>query len=128
MAKRKRYTPEEKASIIREMVQDGKAVSTAANEYELNPDLILSWRKHLVKEARIIFAIKRTDISAKAQERRIKELEAKLRERETLIAELAASVPATMKRWFYFPAGNGITLRSARDRSGNTGGGCKRTP
>jgi transposase-like protein len=89
MEKRKRYTPEEKASVLREVVEDGKAVSVVANEHELNPNLILSWRKHLIEEARSIFEIKRTDISGKAQGRRIAELETKLLERENLIAELA---------------------------------------
>jgi transposase-like protein len=89
MAKRKRYTPEEKASVLREVVEDGKAVSAAANEHELNPNLILSWRKRLIEEARSIFEIKRMDISGKARERRIAELESKLLERENLIAELA---------------------------------------
>ena len=87
--RRKRYTPEEKVSVLREVIEDGKAVSAAANEHELNPNLILSWRKHLLEEARSIFQIRRTDISGKAQERRIVELETKLLERENLIAELA---------------------------------------
>ncbi|MDR2094124.1 MAG: transposase [Treponema sp.] len=41
MEKRKRYTPEEKVLVLREVVEDGKAVSTVANEHELNPKLIL---------------------------------------------------------------------------------------
>jgi hypothetical protein len=43
----------------------------------------------MVENARETFTIKRSDISGKAQEHRIKGLEAKLLERETLIAELA---------------------------------------
>jgi transposase-like protein len=70
-------------------VEDGKAVSTVANNHELNPNLILNWRKQMVEQAQETFTIKRSDISGKAQERRIKGLEAKLLERETLIAELA---------------------------------------
>jgi transposase-like protein len=89
MGKRKRYTPEEKVSILREVVEDGKAVSTVANGHEMSPNLILNWRKQMVENARETFTIKRSDISDKAQERRIKELEAKLLERERLIAELA---------------------------------------
>jgi transposase-like protein len=89
MGKRKRYTPEEKVLVLREVVEEGKAVSGVANEHELNPNLILSWRKQMIEGAGSIFQIRRTDISGKAQERRIRELEAKLLERETLIAELA---------------------------------------
>jgi transposase-like protein len=89
MGKRKRHAPEEKVTILREVVEDGKAVSTAANNHELSPGLILNWRKQMVENAREIFMIKRSDISNKAQDRRIKELETKLLERETLTAELA---------------------------------------
>jgi transposase-like protein len=89
MGKRKRYTPEEKVLVLREVVEDGKAVSTVANEHELNPNLILSWRKQMVEGAMSIFQITRKDISEKANEQRIRELETKLLERENLIAELA---------------------------------------
>ena len=89
MGKRKRYTPEEKVLVLREVVEDGKTVSTVANEHELKPNLILSWRKQMVEGAMSIFQITRTDISEKAHERRIRELETKLLERENLIAELA---------------------------------------
>ncbi|MDR2094010.1 MAG: transposase [Treponema sp.] len=41
LEKRKRYTPEEKILVLREVVEDGKAVSTVANEHELNPNVIL---------------------------------------------------------------------------------------
>jgi transposase-like protein len=89
MGKRKRYTPEEKVSILREVVEDGKAVSTVANNYAMSPNLILNWRKQMVENARETFTIKRSDISDRAHERMIKELEAKVLERERLIAELA---------------------------------------
>jgi len=89
MEKRKRYTPEEKVLVLREVVEDGKAVSTVANDHELNPSLLLNWRKQMVEGARETFRIKRVDINDKAGERRAKELEAKLLERENLIAELA---------------------------------------
>jgi transposase-like protein len=98
MGKRKRYTPEEKVAILREVVEDWKAVSTVANNHELSPNLILNRRKQMVENARETFTIKRTDISGRAQERRIKELEVKLLERETLIAELAQENLGLKKR------------------------------
>jgi transposase-like protein len=89
MAKRKRYTPEEKILMLREVVEDGKAVSAVASEHQINPNLIFHWRKQMVEGAYGSFEIKRGEISDKAKERRIRELEAKLLERENLIAELA---------------------------------------
>jgi transposase-like protein len=37
MGRRKRYTPEEKVKILREIVEDGKTVSTVAEGYDLLP-------------------------------------------------------------------------------------------
>jgi transposase-like protein len=55
MGKRKRYTPEEKVSILREVVEDGNAVSTVANNYEMSPNLLLNWRKQMVENAQETF-------------------------------------------------------------------------
>jgi transposase-like protein len=120
MGKRKKYTPEENVLILREIVEDGKAVSTVANNQELNPNLILNWRKQMVENARETFTIKRSDISGKAQERRIKGLEAKLLERETLIAALAQENLELKKRKM-----GGIREREeeAREAGDDTGGG-----
>jgi hypothetical protein len=47
---------------------NGKAVSTVANNHELNPKLILNWQKQMVENAQETFTIKRSDISDKVQE------------------------------------------------------------
>ncbi|MDR2093989.1 MAG: transposase [Treponema sp.] len=44
MGKRKRYTPAEKVQILREIVEDGKPVSTVAENYGLHPNNIFNWR------------------------------------------------------------------------------------
>jgi transposase-like protein len=46
-------------------VEDGNGVSTVANNRELNPNLVLNWRKQRVETARETFTIKRSDISGK---------------------------------------------------------------
>ena len=37
MDKRKRYTPEEKIKILREILEDGKSISQTAEKYGLHP-------------------------------------------------------------------------------------------
>jgi transposase-like protein len=76
MGKRKRYTPAEKVQILRELVEDGKPVSTVAENYGLHPNNIFNWRKQLFEGALRIFEIKRLDVTAKAEGRKAAELEA----------------------------------------------------
>ena len=99
MGQRKRYTSEEKVKILREVLEDGKPVSRAAEEYTVHPNLILNWRKQLFEGALRIFEIRRPDISGKAAGREAAALEVKLREKDTVIAELAQEV-LTLKKNF----------------------------
>lgn len=92
MGKRKRYTSEEKVRILREVLEDGKPVSQVAQEREVHPNLILTWRKQLFEGALKTFEIRRPEISEQAGERKAKALEGKLREKDNVIAELAQEV------------------------------------
>jgi transposase-like protein len=98
MGKRKRFTPEEKAKILREIVEDGKSVSTVAEAYGLHPNNIFTWRKQLFEGAAGIFEIKRQDVTAKAEGRKAAELEAKLKQKDEVIAELAEELLALKKK------------------------------
>jgi transposase-like protein len=92
MDKRKRYTPEEKVKILREVLEDGKQVSQVAEQYGLHPNNIFNWRKQLFEGGSQAFEIKRTDITAKAEERKINFLEDTIRHKDEVIAELAAEL------------------------------------
>jgi len=98
MGKRKRYTPEEKAKILREVVEDGKPVSEVAEKYELHPNCIFKWRKQLLEEGKQTFQIKRTDISNKAKDRKILALEDKIKHKDEVIAELAQELLELKKK------------------------------
>jgi putative transposase len=98
MDTRKRFTPEEKVKILREIVEDGKPVSSVAESRGIHPDNIFNWRKRLFEAAPKLFEIKRPDIAAKAEERKAAELEAKLKQKEEVIAELAEEPPALKKK------------------------------
>jgi transposase-like protein len=75
---RRYYTAEEKVKILREVLEDGMGVSAVAETHGLSPNNIFNWRKQLFEGAVGIFQLKRADISGKAEERRVAELESKL--------------------------------------------------
>jgi transposase-like protein len=98
MGKRKRYTAEEKAKILREVIEEGKSISQVADQYELSPNNIFKWRKQFLESGSQIFQINRTDISSKADKRKIAALEDKLKHKDEVIAELAEELLALKKK------------------------------
>ena len=98
MGRRKRYTAEEKVKILREVLEDGKQISQVAEKYGLSPNNIFKWRKQLFEEGLQTFQIKRTDISGKAEERKITALEDRIKQKDEIIAELAEELLALKKK------------------------------
>jgi transposase-like protein len=86
---KKKYTAEEKVKVLREVLEEKKAVSAVAEERGLHPNSILTWKKQLFEGAATIFAVKRPDITAKAEERKTAALEAELKHKDEIIASLA---------------------------------------
>jgi len=99
MGKRKRYTSEEKIKILREVLEDGKSISSVAERHGVHPNLILNWRKQLFENAVQTFEIKRTDITEKALEKKEKTFEEKLRNKDNVIAELAQELLEIKKKY-----------------------------
>ena len=95
---RKRYTAEEKVKILREVLEDGKPISQVADKYELHPNNIFNWRKQLFEGGIGIFQIRRTDISNKSEERKITALEAKIKQKDEVIAELVEELLGLKKK------------------------------
>jgi transposase-like protein len=98
MGKRRRYTAEEKIKILREVLEDGKPVSQVAEQYELHPNNIFTWRKQLFEGGIQTFQIKRSDISTKAEERKIAALEEKIKQKDEVIAEFAEELLGLKKK------------------------------
>ena len=98
MGKRKRYTAEEKIKILREVLEDGKPISEVADRYGLHPNNIFNWRKQLFEGGVQIFQIKRTDISSKAEDRKVAILEEKLKHKDEVIAEFAEELLGLKKK------------------------------
>jgi transposase-like protein len=97
--KRKRYTSEEKIKILREVLEDGKPVSSVASTYKVHPNQIMTWRKQLFENATQTFEIKRKDITEKALEKQTKALEDKLNHKDNVIAELAQELLELKKKY-----------------------------
>jgi transposase-like protein len=98
VGKRKRYTAEEKIKILREVLEDGKPISQVADHYGLHPNNIFNWRKLLFESGVQTFQIKRSDISTKAEERKITTLEDKIKQKDEVIAELAEELLGLKKK------------------------------
>jgi transposase-like protein len=98
VGKRRRYTAEEKVKILRDVLEDGNAISQVAEQYGLHPNNIFNWRKQLFEEGVQTFQIKRADISGKAEERKIAVLEDRIKQKDEIIAELAEELLALKKK------------------------------
>ena len=100
MSKRKRYTAEEKVKILREVLEDGNPISQVADKYGLHPNNIFNWRKQLFEGGIQTFQIRRTDISNKADDRKIATLEDRIKQKDEVIAELAEELLVLKKKNF----------------------------
>ena len=56
MTKKKAYTPEFKARIVRELVEGDDSVGVVAARHHLHANMISGWRKQLFDDAAIVFA------------------------------------------------------------------------
>lgn len=90
MNAKKRYSNDEKIMIVREHIDKNVPISDLADKYNVHPNAIYTWKKKMFESASDNFSKK--DISSKKQlkeaEKRIKDLEDTLSQRESLIAEI----------------------------------------
>lgn len=86
---RRTFSSQEKLKMVMEIIQDGKAVSEVAKENDVHPNMLLNWKKEFLENAACAFDRHRPDITEKAQQRKIDDLEAKLHKKDEIIAEIA---------------------------------------
>jgi len=65
---RKRYSSEFKAKVALEAIKDQKTLTELSNQFQLHPNQITRWRKHLLDEAQTIFSIKPNNSQQQQQE------------------------------------------------------------
>jgi transposase-like protein len=96
-SKRRKYSPQEKVSILRKHLVEGVAVSDVCDEHGLNPTVLYRWQQVFFEHGAAAFVRPRANAS-KREARRVSELEAKLQKKDSVIAEIMAELIAEKKR------------------------------
>ena len=86
---RKHHTPEEKVAILRRHLVDRVPVSTLCDEHQLHPTVFYRWLKQFFENGSAAFGpVPRAETQVEAREQRIAWLEAKLKKKDEVLAEL----------------------------------------
>jgi transposase len=86
---RKLHQPSEKVAIVRRHLLDGVAISDLCDEYGVQPTQYYNWQKQLFENGELAFQRKRQDRQEQNRyEKKIGQLEAKIQEKNEVIAEL----------------------------------------
>ena len=86
--RRKNYTPEEKVAILRRHLVEKVPVSDLCDELDLNPTVFYGWQKQFFENGAVAFQRKRKKNSTTPESRKIEKLEAKLTQKNEVLAEL----------------------------------------
>ncbi len=101
-AKRRQFTPEDKATILRRHLVDKVPVSDLCDEYHIQPSLVYLWQRQAFEHLATAFQDGRSRRAAQrstASEReRIAALEAKLAKKDAVIAEVSEEYLALKKK------------------------------
>jgi len=87
---RRHFGTDQKAAILKRYLVDKVPLSVLCDEYGIKPNQVYAWQKIVVDNLEAIFhpAAKRAASKASAQEEKIARLEAKLQQKNEVIAEL----------------------------------------
>ena len=85
--KRHSYSPEEKVLILKRHLVGREAVSDLCDEYQLQPKIFYGWQKQFFEKGVSTFA-REGKSKQQAEEKRIRELEEKLRRKHEVLSEL----------------------------------------
>lgn len=87
MENKKRMNAQEKIMILRELLENKVQIGELAEKYKLHPNVIYNWKKILFEKGELLFENKIEKSASKTQEK-IARLEAKLKEKDSLISEI----------------------------------------
>ena len=86
---RRKFTAAQKADIVRRHLVDKEPVSSLAEEFGIQPTMIYNWTKTVIDQAEKAFQRGKAETRFEdAKKRRIEQLEAKLVQKNEVIAEL----------------------------------------
>ena len=96
---RRNFSGSEKMAILREHLVDKVPVSEVCDKHGLNPTLFYHWQKKLFEEGAVVFEQPRAKSNRQkaAEARRIEALEAKVQEKNEVLAELMGEHVALKK-------------------------------
>lgn len=89
--KRRRFSPEDKAAILRRHLADKMSVADLCEEYKLQPSVFYQWQRQLLDNAAKALQPDRTSAAREKQrlESQIDALEQRLRRKDAVIAEIS---------------------------------------
>lgn len=86
--KRKNYTPEEKVAILKRHLVDRVPVSDLCDELGLNPNVFYTWQRQFFENGAAAFERNRKGRGPSREARKLEKLEAKLVQKNEVLAEL----------------------------------------
>jgi transposase len=97
---RRRFTAEQKATVVRRHLVDKIAVSDLCDEYKIQPSVFYSWQKQVSDNIARAFDAEKVDarVSKEAElAKKIAQLEAKLARKDNIIPEISEEYVALKK-------------------------------
>lgn len=86
---RRHYTPEQKTALLQRHIVDKVPVSEICNEERLQPSVFYGWLKTLLANGHLALASHRGSSSEKKLQKKVDALEAKLKKKDEVIAEIS---------------------------------------
>ncbi len=88
--RRRHFTPEEKSAILRRHLSDKVSVADLCDEYKIQPSVFYGWQRQLFDNAALALEPKRrADRRETLLDSKVEALEAKLRRKDQVIAEIS---------------------------------------
>ena len=101
MAQRRNFTSEQKVSILREHLVEKVPVSVLTDKYKIHAVQLYQWQKRFFEEGAAVFDRKPNSANERrredAQGRKIEQLEARIQQKDTVMAELLEEYVAIKK-------------------------------
>lgn len=95
--RRKHFTGEQKAAIVREHLVDRKSVSSLCDEHGIQPTVFYRWQKQVFDSLAAFFE-RSADRGSRHFEQQIAALEEQLARKDAVIAEITADYLAAKKK------------------------------
>lgn len=106
--KRRRFSTDQKMSLLREAEEPGQSISSVARRYGISPSLMFRWKKMMDEGALAGLAADEAVVA----ERQVKELQTKVRELERLLGKKTMEVEI-LQEAVGFARGKGWLLQSS---------------